>query len=65
MEDAATYLSDAGYTVSIINPALSKGFAQSEGLRSKTDNVDARMLAHSAGRNARQHGRHRTRRNGR
>lgn len=46
MEDAATYLSDAGYTVSIINPALSKGFAQSEGLRSKTDNVDARMLAH-------------------
>jgi transposase len=46
MEDAATYLSDAGYTVSIINPALSKGFAQSEGLRSKTDKVDARMLAH-------------------
>ncbi|STW78907.1 transposase, IS110 family [Klebsiella michiganensis] len=36
MEDAAAHLSDAGYTVSIINPALSKAFAQSEGLRSKT-----------------------------
>lgn len=46
MEDAVTYLSDTGYTVSIINPALSKGFAQSEGLRSKTDKVDACMLAH-------------------
>ncbi len=46
MEDAAAHLSDAGYTVSIINPALSKAFAQSEGLRSKTDKVDARMLAH-------------------
>jgi transposase len=54
------YLSDAGYTVSIINPALSKGFAQSEGLRSKTDNVNARMLAHFC-REKRQHGRHRTR----
>ena len=31
MEDAAAHLSDAGYTVSIINPALSKAFAQSEG----------------------------------
>lgn len=46
MEDAAAHLSDAGYTVSVINPALSKAFAQSEGLRSKTDKVDARMLAH-------------------
>ncbi len=33
--DAATY----GY------PALGKAFAQSEGLRNKTDTVDARMLA--------------------
>lgn len=46
MEEAAAYLSDAGYTVSIINPALSAAFARSEGLRSKTDKVDARMLAH-------------------
>ena len=45
MEDAAACLSDAGFTVSIINPALGKAFAQSEGLRSKTDAVDARMLA--------------------
>lgn len=45
MEDAAAALSDAGFTVSVINPALGKAFAQSEGLRSKTDAVDARMLA--------------------
>ncbi|WP_414163075.1 IS110 family transposase [Superficieibacter sp. BNK-5] len=45
MEDAAAHLSDAGFTVSIINPARGKAFAQSEGLRSKTDAVDARMLA--------------------
>ena len=45
MEDVAAHLSDAGFTVSIINPALGKAFAQSEGLRSKTDAVDARMLA--------------------
>ncbi len=32
-------------TVSVINPALGKAFAQSEGLRNKTDTVDARMLA--------------------
>ncbi|MCO7360483.1 IS110 family transposase, partial [Enterobacter mori] len=37
MEDAAASLSDAGFIVSIINPALGKAFAQSEGLRSKTD----------------------------
>ncbi|WP_340689523.1 transposase [Klebsiella aerogenes] len=46
MEDAAMYLSDAGYTVSIINPALSKAFAQNEGINSKINKVDARMLAH-------------------
>ncbi|WP_337037259.1 MULTISPECIES: transposase [Pseudescherichia] len=45
MEDAAAHLSDAGFTVSVINPALGKAFAQSEGLRSKTDAADARMLA--------------------
>ena len=38
-------LRDAGYIVSVINPALGKAFAQSEGLRNKTDTVDARMLA--------------------
>lgn len=44
-EGAAVSLSEAGYTVSIINPALSKAFAQSEGVRAKTDLVDARLLA--------------------
>ncbi len=44
-EQAALHLSDAGYTVSIINPALSKAFAQSEGVRTKTDAVDATLLA--------------------
>jgi transposase len=46
MEDAAAHLSDAGYQVSIINPMLSKAFVQSQGIRSKTDAVDARQLAY-------------------
>ncbi|WP_141076923.1 IS110 family transposase, partial [Escherichia coli] len=45
MEPVAESLYDAGYIVSVINPALGKAFAQSEGLRNKTDTVDARMLA--------------------
>lgn len=45
-EAAATYLADAGYRVSVINPALAKAHAQSLGLRSKTDMLDAKMLAH-------------------
>jgi transposase len=44
MEDAAASLSDAGFIVSIINPALVKPLRRA-GLRSKTDAVDARMLA--------------------
>lgn len=44
-EAAAYYLTDAGHTVSVINPALAKAHAQSLGLRSKTDAVDARVLA--------------------
>ncbi|EYZ74603.1 IS110 family transposase, partial [Escherichia coli] len=44
MEPVAESLYDAGYIVSVINPALGKAFAQSEGLRNKTDTVDARML---------------------
>lgn len=44
-ELAATTLSDAGHQVSVVNPALVKGFAQSQGLRVKTDAVDARLLA--------------------
>lgn len=45
-EAAATYLADAGHRVSVINPALAKAHAQSLGLRSKTDVLDAKMLAH-------------------
>lgn len=44
-ELAATTLADAGHRVSVVNPALVKAFAQSEGLRVKTDAVDARLLA--------------------
>ena len=41
----AEALFDAGHTVSLINPARSHSFAQSLGVRSKTDPVDARILA--------------------
>ena len=44
-EAVAQYLADAGHVVSVINPALAKAHAQSCGLRSKTDAVDARLLA--------------------
>lgn len=41
----AEALFDTGHTVSVINPARSRAFADSLGLRSKTDAVDARALA--------------------
>lgn len=44
-EAAALYLADAGQQVSVINPALAKAHGQSLGLRSKTDAVDAKLLA--------------------
>lgn len=44
-EAAALYLADAGQRVSVINPALAKAHGQSLGLRSKTDAVDAKLLA--------------------
>ena len=44
-EAVAQYLADAGHRVSVINPALSRAHGQSLGLRSKTDAVDARVLA--------------------
>ena len=44
-EELATYLHDAGHTVSIVNPARIKGFAQSELLRLKNDKVDAGVIA--------------------
>jgi transposase len=44
-EDLAIYLHEAGHTVSIVNPARIKGFAQSELLRTKTDKIDAALIA--------------------
>jgi transposase len=44
-EAAATALVDAGYRVSVVNPARVKGFAQSELARNKTDRADAALLA--------------------
>lgn len=44
-EAVAAYLADAGHRVSVINPALAKAHARSMGLRSKTDVIDAKVLA--------------------
>jgi transposase len=44
-EDLASYLHEAGHTVSIVNPARIKGFAQSELIRTKTDKIDAGIIA--------------------
>ncbi len=44
-EDLAVYLHEAGHLVSIINPVRIKGFAQSELLRTKTDKLDAALIA--------------------
>jgi transposase len=41
----AEALFDAGHTVSLINPKRSHDYAESLGVRSKTDAVDARVLA--------------------
>jgi len=39
-EPLAQYLHDRGYTVSVVNPAMIKGFSRSELQRSKTDKRD-------------------------
>ena len=44
-EAVATALADAGWCVSVVNPARVKGYAQSQLARNKTDTVDARFLA--------------------
>jgi transposase len=44
-EDLATFLYEAGHTVSVVNPARIKGFAQSELIRTKTDKIDAGIIA--------------------
>jgi len=43
--ELATFLHDCGLTVSVVNPAQIKGFAQSELSRTKTDKADARLIA--------------------
>lgn len=44
-EAPATALADAGFVVSVVNPARIKGFGQSEMVRNKTDRADAALLA--------------------
>ena len=44
-EAVATYLHDRDCVVSIVNPSRIKAFAQSELLRTKTDRVDAALIA--------------------
>ena len=41
----ALYMHDTGHTVSIVNPARIKGFAQSELVRTKNDKQDAGVIA--------------------
>ena len=44
-EAVAIFLCDAGWAVSVVNPARVKGFAQGELARNKTDRADAALLA--------------------
>jgi transposase len=44
-EAVAVYLSDAGHTVSVVNPAQIKAFGTASLVRTKTDRVDARLIA--------------------
>ena len=44
-ETLATYLFDAGHKVSIINPQRIKSFGASQGIRTKNDQIDARLIA--------------------
>lgn len=44
-EAAAEFLADAGHTVSVVNPAQIKAFATACLVRTKTDRVDARLIA--------------------
>lgn len=44
-EAVAEYLADQGHTVSVVNPAQIKAFGRSQLIRTKTDKVDARLIA--------------------
>ena len=41
----AEWLSERSFVVSIVNPAIIKGFAQSQLTRNKTDKADAKLIA--------------------
>jgi len=43
-EGVAEYLSDAGFAVSVVNPAQIKAHAGASGVRTKTDVVDAKVI---------------------
>lgn len=43
--EVAQFLHEKGYRVSVVNPARIKGFAQSQMRRSKTDKLDAAVIA--------------------
>jgi transposase len=47
-ENLALFLHDEGIRVSVVNPMLVKRFVESDGLRAKTDKVDAKALARYA-----------------
>jgi transposase len=49
-ESLALFLHDRAIDVSVVNPMLVKRFAESEGVRSKTDSTDAKALARYADR---------------
>src|SRR5260221_177044 len=44
-EAVADYLFEQGYTVSVVNPARIKGYADSQMQRNKTDKLDAALIA--------------------
>jgi transposase len=44
-DSLATYLHEAGHAVSVVNPAAIKAYAQSHLSRTKTDRVDAALIA--------------------
>ena len=45
-EALALWLHDAGHRVSIVNPAVMHGYARAQLVRSKTDAIDAELIAH-------------------
>lgn len=44
-QEVAQFLHEKGYRVSVVNPVRIKGFAQSQMRRSKTDKLDAAVIA--------------------